>query len=354
MHPAPVPASRAVLILALLAAPGLCQATAEKALEQLTFEQSLGQLNFGLFPRTGLATWAEDGVHLRVGNQVVDAITGEKAAPAPGAATEADGQLGPRVSGRRGKAGAGGEVPMPKNVEGAREIALSPDGKSTAFVQGHDLKVYDPAAEAIWAVTNDGGENVFNGILDWVYQEEVYGRGTFKAHWWSPDSSYLAFLRLDEKDVKTFAVVDDIPAPSLDVDKTVKLELEKYPKAGDPNPYAKLLFARRADKQVLPVDLAGYDADVLIVRVGWFPEAAKVGAKALIQLQNRIQTWLDLCAVDPQTGKLTRLFREESDCWVNVLEEPRWLADGTFLWLSERTATSTSTATPRTASSCTR
>jgi dipeptidyl-peptidase-4 len=57
----------------------------------------------------------------------------------------------------------------------------------------------------------DGSEKILNGRLDWVYQEEVYGRGNFGAYWWSPDSNRIAFLRIDENPVPEFPVVDHIP-----------------------------------------------------------------------------------------------------------------------------------------------
>ena len=300
--------------------------------KKLTLEQVLGlgrRPNFGTFARA--AAWAPDGVHLVVGEAWFDAVSG--------AEVESSGESKPLATeprqGRRGRrSGAGATRPgkLPEGSKNAREVSGSPDGTLTAFVEGHDLRIYAAEAGDLWPVTSDGGENVLNGVLDWVYQEEVYGRGTFRAHWWSPDSKHLAFLRLDEKGVKTFTVIDHIPA-SLDVDKTVKPEVEKYPKAGDPNPTVKLAIARPADRKVVWADLAGYEPDVIIARVGWTPDSAN----ALVQIQNRIQTWLDLVAVDPATGAVRKLFREDSKCWVNVLEEPRWLADGTFLWLSERT-----------------
>jgi dipeptidyl-peptidase-4 len=64
---------------------------------------------------------------------------------------------------------------------------------------------------------------------DWVYQEELYGRGNFEAYWWSPDSSMLAYLRIDENPVHEFTVVDHIPYRQT-------VEVTPYPKAGDPNP----------------------------------------------------------------------------------------------------------------------
>ena len=83
------------------------------------------------------------------------------------------------------------------------------------------------------------------------------------------------------------------------------------------------------------MDLGDYDPDILIVRVGWNLD----GTKVVFQVQNRIQTWLDLNYGDLETGAVTRILREQAGDhgWVNVIEEPRWLGDGSMLWLSERT-----------------
>jgi len=93
------------------------------------------------------------------------------------------------------------------------EPAFSPDGASVAFVRGGNLFVVGADGHGERALTSDGGRDVSNGKLDWVYQEELYGRGLFRAHWWSPDSKSLAFLRLDEKDVPRYTLVDDVAEP---------------------------------------------------------------------------------------------------------------------------------------------
>ena len=82
-------------------------------------------------------------------------------------------------------------------------------------------------------MTDGGHEDLFYGRLDWVYQEELYGRGNFQGFWWSPDSSRIALLRLDESPVKEFTLVSDTPVRPL-------IEVENYPKAGDPNPEVQL------------------------------------------------------------------------------------------------------------------
>lgn len=215
------------------------------------------------------------------------------------------------------------------NVENLRHLRLAPDGETASFIQEHDLHLVNLKDGETIALSEDGGENLFYGELDWVYQEEVYGRFNFQAAWWAPNGDHLAFLRIDEEGVDTFTVIDHMPTG-------LKREELKYPKAGTTNPRATLHVARASDGKRVALDLSKYPAadEILIVRVGWTPE----GDHVVFQVQNREQTWLDLNWGDPETGKIRTLFREDSEAWVNVKQtEPRWLSDGTFIWESERT-----------------
>ena len=113
----------------------------------------------------------------------------------------------------------------------------------------------------------------------------------------------------------------------------VKPEVTRYPKVGDPNPTVALGLADSVTGEVRWVDLAAHASEEpLVVRVDWAP-----GGWLLYMLQDRIQTWLELCAADASTAASRALLRETSQGWVNRAEPARWLADGTFLWLSERT-----------------
>jgi dipeptidyl-peptidase-4 len=210
---------------------------------------------------------------------------------------------------------------------GEEELAsYSPDGRLVAFVRGSDLHVVDVASQRERALTSDGGENLLNGKLDWVYQEEVYGRGNFKGYWWSPDSTRIAFLQLDETGVPRYTLVDDrTPRPVV--------ETWPYPKAGDPNPKARLGVVRAAGGRPLFVDLDRYAAaQPLIVDVVWAPDSRRV----VFQVQDREQRWLELCAAEAASGAPRTLLRETSPAWVIRIGSPKFLKDGSFLWLSER------------------
>jgi dipeptidyl-peptidase-4 len=59
---------------------------------------------------------------------------------------------------------------------------FSPDGRLLSFVRNNNLHVVDVATRQERQLTFDGSAKIINGHLDWVYQEEMYGRGNFKAH----------------------------------------------------------------------------------------------------------------------------------------------------------------------------
>jgi dipeptidyl-peptidase-4 len=113
------------------------------------------------------------------------------------------------------------------------EAILSPDAKSVAYLKGNDLYLTDIASATEKRLTTGGSETNLNGRLDWVYMEEIYGRGKLRAFWWAPDSQKLAFLNFDESKVPVYTLSGDHAQP-------LKTNLTRYPKAGDPNPIVRL------------------------------------------------------------------------------------------------------------------
>jgi dipeptidyl-peptidase-4 len=207
-----------------------------------------------------------------------------------------------------------------------RVPAFSPDGKKIAFVRGYDLYVLNIRSGKETRLTEGGHQDLLNGQLDWVYQEEIYGRGDFKGYWWSPDSKFIGYLQLDESPVPSFTVIDHIP-------QHLKNEVTRYPKAGDPNPLPRLGIVKAKGGKTNWIRLGDYEPeDLLIVSVGWTPDSSRL----VFQAQNKEQTWLDLNFASRNGKKVERVLRETTPAWVNVLEEPVWLSDGSFLWESER------------------
>jgi dipeptidyl-peptidase-4 len=163
------------------------------------------------------------------------------------------------------------------------------------------------------------------GETDWVYMEEVYGRGRTRAFWWSPDSTRIAFLRFDDRPVPDYTIVDAFP------DATRVLSAA-YPLAGQPNPIVDLGIVSPEAGPVAWVDLSSYEAaDRLVVRVGWIPG----GESVYFYVQDRAQTWLDFDRVGAAGGAFERLFRRTTGRWVANPGDPHFLSDGSFLQPSE-------------------
>ncbi|MBK7392120.1 MAG: S9 family peptidase [Chloracidobacterium sp.] len=253
---------------------------------------------------------------------------------------------------------ASGNVKRLTNSRDAElEADFSPDGRTVSFVRGNNLWVVDVAKGGEKQLTRDGREGdkpIYNGYLDWVYEEELYGRGQKRGYWWSPDSRYIAFLRLDETPVPKFILANDIPNDQL-------IETTSYPQAGDPNPIVRLGIAEVGKSSFLPnagripkigdkipptllrfgdavkfVDTANYRPDdLLIARVAWAPDSKNV----LFQALNREQTKLELNAAGLD-GKYRHVLDETTPAWVEVYDNPEFVStgsgNGTFVWQSAR------------------
>lgn len=245
---------------------------------------------------------------------------------------------------------------LTNNRDEEKEADFSPDGRHISFVRGNNLFVVDVAKANEKQLTRDGkvgDKPIYNGYLDWVYEEELYGRGQRRGYWWSPDSKYIAFLRLDEANVPLFVLTNDVPNNQI-------VEKENYPKAGDPNPTVRLGIVN-VGKTTLPstrnvpgigsklpptlqrfgdavrfADTSNYKTeDLLIARVAWGPDSRNV----LFQALNREQTFLDLNAAGLD-GKVRKVFTEETPAWVEVYDNPAFVDrgphNGTFVWQSAR------------------
>ncbi len=215
--------------------------------------------------------------------------------------------------------------------DAAPELITRPgNGDLVVFVRSNDLYGVNLVDGTLTRFSTNGSPSQLNGKLDWVYQEEVYGRGDFKGYFASPDGAHVAFLSLDESPVRDFAIVDPIVSGHFRGD----LDLMKYPKAGDPNPTVALRIANASTGEARTIDLGAYEKDEPIVAAVAFTPDSRL---CLAVIQDRRQSYADLLAIDPVTGAWKQWIHEQSESWVDRPEMPRWLADGSFLWQSQRT-----------------
>ncbi|MGQ9800829.1 MAG: DPP IV N-terminal domain-containing protein [Candidatus Saccharicenans sp.] len=212
--------------------------------------------------------------------------------------------------------------------------AESPDKKFKAFYKNRNLYLEDLNAKTEVAITSDGSDQnrVKYGTASWVYGEEL---DQITAMWWSPDSQKLAFYRFDEKNV---------PDYFLQLDQTKlysRMDIEPYPKAGEPNPVVDLLVYDLKSKNITTIEVRDgqpFSNEVVghyVYGINW----TKDGREILFFRANRRQNITELVAANPETGKTRVVFREEWPAsWTENSPQMTWLKDGRrFILISERT-----------------
>ena len=234
----------------------------------------------------------------------------------------------------------GTAVQLTSSPDPSQDPKFSPDGKRLAYVRKHNLYLHpvsgeegerplirdekdgDKKKDKGKAIAKEKEENILNGEVDWVYAEELDVRSNF---FWSPEGKEIIFLQMDETRVPTYPITDWLPTHP-------RVEREKYPKAGDPNPIVRLGVVGSNGGKALWIKLTG-DEDTYVPRFGWIREGW-----AWAEVLNRKQDVMDLYFINAQSGVSRKVLTEYAPgAWVNVNDDFRILKSGDrFLWTSWR------------------
>ncbi|XP_071212130.1 inactive dipeptidyl peptidase 10-like [Salvelinus alpinus] len=177
-----------------------------------------------------------------------------------------------------------------------------------------------------WRLTSSGREGVvFNGIADWLYEEEVLHSQV--AHWWSPDGSRLAYLNLND------TLVPNMLLPRFTGALYPRGQLYPYPKVGQVNPTVKLyvvtLDGGSQTTELRPPN-SFEKSDYYITMVTWVTEE-KIGVRWLNRAQNT--SILSLCEVT--MGACLKKHVITSEKWLDRQnEEPLFSKDGNTFFLT--------------------
>ncbi len=209
-----------------------------------------------------------------------------------------------------------------------RLATLDPTGNRVAFVVDNNIWIKELADGKMTQVTTDGETNkVINGAADWVYEEEF---SFAKAIHWSPDGSYLAYLKFDETKVKEFTYTD------FHNDMYPEYNTFKYPKVGEENSTVSLhAFAIDGNEtmDLLTVNKSPDDKWHYIPRVQWTTEGDQLTA----QRMNRHQSELELLLFDLNKGDQRTLLTESSKYYIDAHDNLTFLEGGKqFIWTSEQ------------------
>ena len=209
-----------------------------------------------------------------------------------------------------------------------RLATIDPTGRRVAFVVDNNIWIKELASGKMTQVTNDGETNVIiNGAADWVYEEEY---AFSRAIHWSPEGTYLAYLKFDERKVPEFTYTDfhDGMYPEYNT--------FKYPKVGEENSTVSLhVFDTNAGttRDLLTVNDEPAGPWHYLPRVQWTTKDHELTA----QRQNRHQSKLELLLFDLKTDQQRVILSEASKYYVEVHDNLTFLPDGKqFIWTSER------------------
>ncbi len=206
---------------------------------------------------------------------------------------------------------SGATEPLVADQAGDIQYATwSPVDDAIAFVRGNN--VFVRKGSEVTQITSDGGENTFNGVPDWVYEEEIFG--TNYALWFSPDGQSIAFLRFDETGVPTYTVQyykSPLPeAPEYPIDLDIR-----YPKVGETNPTVTfhLIDVNSLSERSVPIDAFPAD-DLIIGEVAWVTDT---NDRAIVRAFNRVQDMSKHVLVDTEAGSSSVVReRDGSDGWL--------------------------------------
>ena len=215
---------------------------------------------------------------------------------------------------------ASGETKITNDPDALEKNPLfSPDSSYIAFTKNNNLYTYNLKTKRETQLTIDGTKTILNGYATWLYWEEIFGRPTmFRAYWWSPDSKKIAFMKFDESKTPMFPIYSSEGQHGF-------IEETRYPKAGDPNPTAKIAFV---DPDGNKTTWADFDSNI-DQYFGW-PEWMPDGSGLMVQWINRGNDNLKLYNVSPTTGSKTAVYEETQKSWIGIdeAEERLTVLDG--------------------------
>lgn len=221
-----------------------------------------------------------------------------------------------------------------------RDAVISPNGKYVVYAKAdNNLYIYKIDFKTEVSITTDTNTDIFNGIADWLYEEEF---GITRLFAFSPDSKMVAFVRLNETGVPAFewqtmlgsGVQGSYP----------ELHSLRYPRAGEVNAKASVCVYDIHYKSIKTMQLPE-DKEYYVPRLQWGVQPAATKAEPqptadlMLMLMNRDQTQMKVLKANAKSTVTKNFYEEESkQYYVNfeLFDEWQWLQDGRVIVLSEK------------------
>ena len=195
---------------------------------------------------------------------------------------------------------------------------ISPDGNMVAFIYKSNLYIKNLADNKVTQVTKDDSNEVFNGISDWVYEEEF---ALTRSYFWSPDSKSIAYYHFDDSKVTTFSMNEyhDSLYPTV--------YSFKYPKAGTTNPTISVHVYQVTSGKLVDIKAPGnYE---YTPRVVWTKDPNTLS----VQYMDRHQDTLVLALANAITGTAKIILTEGSKTYIDINDALTFINNNKeFIW----------------------
>ncbi|XP_065200255.1 venom dipeptidyl peptidase 4 isoform X2 [Planococcus citri] len=206
-------------------------------------------------------------------------------------------------------------------------VLWAPQGNGFAYVSFNDI-YYKPSvnSQQVYRITDNGNHTtVYNGLCDWVYEEEIFS--DTKAMWFSPDGKKLAYATFDDSKVDTMTIPFYGEPGAIDSQYPGVLNL-RYPKPGRQNPTFSLNVAKLTETngkleapKTLP--LLPSSRDPILNTVAWISDN-EVSACVM----NRVQNQASIFSCDADSSKCELMLDlNSSDGWIEF-NSPIFSSDG--------------------------
>uniref|UniRef100_T1H458 Dipeptidylpeptidase IV N-terminal domain-containing protein n=1 Tax=Megaselia scalaris TaxID=36166 RepID=T1H458_MEGSC len=212
------------------------------------------------------------------------------------------------------------ELQVNNNQEYLLLASWGPVGNALIFNYNRNLYYKPSVLEKEVQITDD---EYFNGIPDWVYEEEVFSSNS--AVWFSPDGQKIAYIQFNDLQVSVINLPVYGEAGNMEFQYPRNRPVF-YPKSGANNPFVRLFIVNLNEDKINPFQVQVPSElntlEHIITVVNWVDND-----KLLSVWMNRVQT-LAYIQINNNQDRLDLYKQESKTGWVDIFSEPLKNSDG--------------------------
>merc|ERR1712106_309785 len=209
------------------------------------------------------------------------------------------------------------------------EFAMwGPKGASLAYVFGANIYYRETPESLDVMVTTSGRPGVvFNGVADWVYEEEVLS--DTRAIWFSPDGDKIAWIEFNDTNVDVMTITHYGQPGNLQFQYPIQTPL-RYPKPGRKNPTVNVFAVavrgiRSSPRPILQEPPSYFSSRERYIYAVTWPTRDEVS----LTWENRHQNYSVVSVCEALDGRCSdSLVMTSPGGWLELEEAPVYTKDG--------------------------